>query len=118
MIGKKLLLTNNSEIGYIEEISIETIDLDKVRNGTVRHAKKYGFLMLVTILRISIRSSHLIKEGYKEARHKTKLFINKISSKKSIQKEKEVSSFLRMVSDYKGKIREITDKIKEEEGIE
>jgi len=116
MIGRKLMLIDSNQ--YIEEITLEYFDLNGLKHTTTKHMKKYGFLLLITTLRFSIKSKHLLKNKLNETKGKLKNFVNNLSKKHTDPQEKEVSSFLRMVSDYKHKIREIKHKIKEEEGIE
>lgn len=118
MIGKKLMQVNTGNTVLLEEISIEAIDLDKVKHKTVKHAKKYGLLILVITLRFTVKTSFFFRKGWYIVKEKTFTFINKITSKSRETKGREVSSFLQKVSDYKNKIRELRDQIKEEEGIE
>ena len=119
MLGRKLMFTNFEEIQHLSKFTIEPINLDEVKFIVIKKAKKYGYIILITTLRVSIKSSHLVKNSYGKVKAKVRNKINKhLSHKERIHKEKEVSSFLKMVSDYKRKIRQIKHRIKEEEGIE
>ena len=119
MIGRKLMFVDNNQNQIVEEITVEYFDLNGLKQTTTKHLRKYGFLLLITTLRFSIKSKHLLKNKYNETLSKLKNTINNLTKKHDNDpKEKEVSSFLRMISDYKHKVREIKHKIKEEEGIE
>jgi hypothetical protein len=117
MIARKLKLLNTENTILIEEVSFEAIDLDKVKHKTLKNAKKYGFIILVNTLRLSIKTSYLLKQNWKKTKIRIIYIIDKISSKRKNANEREVSVFLKKVSEYKEKIKEITDHIKEEEGI-
>ena len=119
MIGQKLLfanIKNNSSLDKIFEA--ENFDIEEIKHATIKSVKRYGFIGLVIILRFSIKFSFLIKNFYRKVVNKIKSIINiYFNNTKEENKEKEVSNFLKMVSDYKHKIRQIKHRIKEEEGI-
>jgi len=111
MIGKKLILLKNRQIEYTEKILFEIPNLDQIKHFTAKNSKRYGYMMLVEVIRFYIKSVKFLKHIYKEIKIKVK----KINNKHFPHKEKEVSKFLKMVSDYKNKIKIIKDKITEEE---
>jgi acetyl-CoA carboxylase beta subunit len=118
MIGRKLSFIDISRQKNIENIfKNKEIDLNKIKIITIKNTKKIGLVILVLTLRFSIKTSYLIKNGYKITKNKINIIIDKNLQKKE-NKEKEVSNFLKMVSGYKDRIRKIRHKIKEEEGIE
>jgi hypothetical protein len=119
MIGKKLVFIDLERNDFTGKYILETFNLNELRYTATKNAKKYGFIILITTLRISIKSSHILKNGYKKTKDKINTSIdNYLARKNKGAKEKEVSSFLKMVSDYKHRIRQIKHRIKEEEGIE
>jgi hypothetical protein len=119
MIGKKLIFADIKKGEYTEKFILETFDLSEIKHLATKNIKKYGFIALVITLRFSIKSSHFLKSGYVETKNKIRNSIkNYLAHREKEHKEKEVSNFLKMVSDYKQKIRKIKHKIKEEEGIE
>jgi len=119
MIGKKLVFAEIKGSEETREFIQDNFDIDNIKHIAVKNTKKYGFRMLVTILRFSIKSSYVLKNKYKKLKTIIRYIINNYFRHKEKEvKEKEVSSFLKKVSEYKYKIREIKDKIKEEEGIE
>ncbi|MEK7572629.1 MAG: hypothetical protein AAB493_02105 [Patescibacteria group bacterium] len=119
MIGKKLIFADIKKGEDAEKFILETFNLDEIKHIAISNVKKYGFIALVIILRFSIKSSHFLKSGYGEIKNKMRSVIkNYLTHKEKEPKEKEASNFLKMVLDYKNKIRKIKHKIKEEEGIE
>jgi hypothetical protein len=88
--------------------------LEEWKYSVVNKAKRWNYVFLVIVIRIYFRIVNLIKLGYQK-------FIAKIKSMNSTDTEapnkekKEVSRFLKMVLEYKSKIRKIKRKIKEEE---
>jgi hypothetical protein len=118
MIGSKLILLQNGEVVIQEHIPIKVPDLQEFKYIVTKNSKKYGFILLVIILRASIKSSYFLKKKYKEIKYIAIIKIKKIlTGKKHGIQEHEVSSFLKKVSDYKSKVNKIKNQIKEEEGI-
>jgi len=115
MIGRKLVLLKNGQVLSKGEILFEIPNLEKVRHFTVKNAKKYGHMSLIMMLRFYIRSTNFLKNKYE----KTKIKIKNINIKNHPNGEStekvEASKFLKMISDYKYKIRELKNKIHEEE---
>ena len=111
MIGRKLILLKRGQIQSTEKISFEIPNSEEIKYFAVKNTKRYGHLTLVLILRFSIQSSNFLKRKHKEIKIKIENIINRYFP----QKEKEVSKFLKMVSDYKNKITKIRNKIIEEE---
>lgn len=113
MIGRKLLVLQDGQILTEEEI-LQTPILEEWKHSTVTNVKKHGYNLLVIIIRLYVRSSNFIKNKYQE--FKTKL--QNINSSNTISEDKqEISKFLKVISDYKHKIRKIKQKIKEEENL-
>ncbi|MFZ2072497.1 MAG: hypothetical protein WAV10_02350 [Minisyncoccia bacterium] len=119
MIGNKLILLKRgqiSNVGNTHKILVEIPDLDEVKHFTSKNFRKYGYITLVNIIRFYVRASHILRQKYEQIKIKTKEKINKYFPKKvSEVTKKEASGFIKMMSDYKNKIREIKDKIVEEE---
>jgi len=117
MIGKKLILLKNKKIEYTERILFKIPNLDEIKNITAKNSKRYGYIILVKIIRFYIRTSILLKYIYAITKKKIKNIYYKYFPYKIKEKNKknEVSKFLKMISDYKHKIKNIKDKIVEEE---
>ena len=112
MIGRKLvIIQGNSEIVNIKEDPY----LEEWKHATVKNIKKYSYLLLVAIIRTYVHSSNFIKLKYQELKIKIKEKFGK--NKEDAETKKEASKFLKMISEYKHKIRKIRRQIKEEEKI-
>ena len=112
MIGRKLvIIQGNSEIVNIKEDPY----LEEWKHTTVKNIKKYSYLLLVAIIRTYVHSSNFIKLKYQELKIKIKEKFGK--NKEDAETKKEASKFLKMISEYKHKIRKIRRQIKEEEKI-
>ena len=88
MIGRKLVLLKNGRVSPSAEITFEIPYLKEAKHLTLKNIKKHGYSGLVG---------------------------SKSRSKTSSADKQEISKFLKIISDYKHKIREIKHKIKEEE---
>ena len=116
MIGRKLILLKNGQLKVQEEISFEIPYLKEIRILTIENIKKYEHLSLVVILKFYVRLTNFIKYTYGEVRNKIKNRSIKNGSRLNGDlPERQVSKFLKMISDYKRRIREIKHKIHEEE---
>lgn len=119
MIGRKLILLKNETSLINEKVPIIRIpNLQEVKYTLNKSSKKYGFISLVIILRLSVLSSHFLKKNYKIAKEKTIYLIQKYIFKRKENQIKEASKFLKAISEYKEKIKKIKTRIKKEEGIE
>ncbi len=117
---KVFALNNNGELYKSKDIELEfdLPDLDEVREFFGKKTKKYGFIILVGSIRIYVLSANLTKKGIKYLYNKGEQRIKKLLGHKAkIVEKKEVSGFIKTISDYKKKISKITHKIKQEEGI-
>lgn len=115
MIGRKLVLLQNGQTLEREEVSFKIPHLEKIKHLTVKNMKKYGHMSLVTTLRFYVRSMNLLKNKYEETKIKIKNFNTRKDSNGNGAEKVEVSKFLKMISEYKHKIRAIKQKIHEEE---
>jgi len=115
MIGRKLASLPNGEITEGEYAHPFVPDFQKIRHLTAENIKKYGRLSVVMILRLQVKSANFLKYKYEEIKAKISKLNRKKNENGEVKESVEVSKFLKMVSDYKGKIREIKNKITEEE---
>ena len=111
MIWRKRSLIKGMEISDVEEVLFEIPDMEKWKRRAAKRLKKYAHLSLVEIIRFNIRLSNLLRNKYEEIKIRIK---NRNKENASTQK-KETSKFLKMVSDYKKKVRRIKQRIYEEE---
>ena len=114
MIGRKLVLLRNGQVLAREEILFGIPHIEKVKDLFIKNLKKYGHISLVMTIRSYVRSTNLLKNKYGEIKIKIRDMTQKSLHGNSSEKT-EVSKFLKMILDYKRKIREIKHKIHEEE---
>lgn len=114
MIGRKLFLLQNGQISSNKESLFEVPHLEKVKYFTITNIKKYEHILLVEMLRFYVRSTSFLKNKYQEIKIKVK---NKSMENHINGEKKEISKFLKIIGDYKNKIREIKHKIKKEENL-
>ncbi len=110
MIGRKLVSVQNGHVAHtdIRVDFLKAEHVDEIKK-TVKH---HGYKGLVALIRFYVKSVNLLKTKFGEITAKTKeMYHHKFSH----GEKKEVSKFLKMMSDYKEKIREITHRITEEE---
>jgi len=115
MFNKKLSLMQNIKMDIIEkeQIPLEIPYVIEIKHLTIRKVKRYGYVGLVIVIRLYFRSVNLWKRNYSKLKtkienwHKNDIMNN--------SEKQEVNRFLRIISDYKHKIRKIKHDIKEEE---
>lgn len=112
MIGKKLIILQNIQALHNEEINFKNSHLEEWKHLTIKGLKKHSYNGLVSIIRAYIHSVDFLKKKYQNIKD---ILIKKINNNSS--QKKEISKFLKVVSDYKYKIREIKDRVKEEENL-
>jgi hypothetical protein len=120
MLKRKLTLIANGHTVKIQHAHPFVPDLQKIKHITFKSTKRFGYVTLFITLRFFIKSSNFIKTKSKIIikELKNKFRKNKENYADEIIEKKEVSKYLKVISEYKDKIRKIKDVIKEEEGIE
>ena len=116
MIGKKLIL----EKVVLENIAIQKTILDiprlgKIKDISIKRIKKYSFVLLVITIRYYVKSSNFLKKHSKSMIQKVKTRLIHKNNLSENSKKQEVSGFLRLISDYKQKVKRIKKIINEEE---
>jgi hypothetical protein len=118
MIGRKLLLLQNGQISYKEsaETFLKAQYFEELKHSAFKTIKKHRYTGLVTIVRLYVISSNFLKNKYEQIKIKIKdAYYKKINN--GAKEKREVPKFLKIISEYKHKIREIRHKIKEEENL-
>lgn len=116
MVGRKVKLLRRGALEVNGEFPWKVPETHEVRRITVRSLKRYGYVILVITIRSYIKSSDFIKGKYDVLKDRVINSINKRMNKEGVTEEsKEPSKFLKMVSEYKNKVREIKDRIREQE---
>lgn len=117
MIGRKLLMLQNGHIiqkNFEGGAILRVPALEEWRHLTIKGAKKHGYNALVSTIRFYFRTSNTIKNKY----HEVKTGVTNMRKKNQAGAEKrEISKFLKVISEYKKKIRRIKQKVKEEENL-
>lgn len=114
MVGRKLVLLKNGNITEAEE-GIELLNIKELKQNVFKSIKKYEHIVLVAVVRFYIKTVGVIKIVYRIIKSKIKSIYRK--KQKDGGEKVEVSKFLKVVSEYKQKIREIKHQIKEEENL-
>ena len=90
-------------------------DIKEVRYIIFKSAKRYSFVLIEIILRTSIKSSLAIKKKSTELFTTIKDKLKKHLPERDPLQKKEVSGFLKAMSEYKQKIKKLKNRIIEEE---
>jgi hypothetical protein len=123
MIGRKWSLVKGN-VGQPEEhheagVFISSIfDLDQIKHSLILNFEKAIHALIFVTLRGYLLSSNLINLKRKEWAEKIKVRLNKNRQQNIAEEKKEVSKYIRIISEYRQKIKHMKHKIKEEEGIE
>lgn len=117
MIGRKLYLVRNGEVGGGKHFHFFVFDLIRVRQLAKNGVRRYGYIMLVFILRSNVKISNMVKLQFEKAVLNIENMLTRKSRSSSGENQKpaEVSGFLKMVSEYKRKVRRIKNRISTEE---
>ena len=118
MIGRKLLLINDSEKHihhfYSENFLSDLFDFDKLKNSIIKNGKKFIHILIWITLRTYILSLNFINKKRTEIALKIRNKFNK-NNTENTEEAKEPSKYIKMISEYRHKIRKIKHKIKQEE---
>jgi hypothetical protein len=122
MLGRKMFLLKKAGFPKepAEKFIVRAVNWDEVKNTISRNLKKYGQIIIFVSLRIYILSVHNLKQHYFRLAEKIKKIIrqNFQRADKDPLEKQEVSKFLKVVSEYRQKIKKMKRRIKAEEGIE
>ena len=117
MIGRKLVVLQDTQVLNKEEFFLKTQFLNEWKYLTAKNLKKHGYSALVATIRVYVLSINFLKNKYQEIKIKVKNKLSKSRLDGDLPKRQEVSGFLKMISEYKQKIREIKHQIKVEENL-
>jgi len=114
MVGRKMKLVQNGSELQLEESHPLVPDIEKAKELLYKNSRKASYFALETALRLHIKSSKLAKQKYSELKMKVK---NKLMKEPNgeASMNADASGFLKMISDYKHKVRRLKRKIHEEE---
>ncbi len=114
MIGRKFVLLKSGQVVGVSETSLEVPHLEKVKHLTIANIKKYEHIILEKIVRMYVKSTNAVKNKYGELKAQIK---NKSMAKNINGENKEASKFLKIIVDYKNRVREMKHRIKKEENL-
>jgi hypothetical protein len=117
MLGRKISLLRAGSTPAETETPLPVPNLEKIRESAERNARRYGYLALVALIRLQVRVSNFLKVKWGTLREKIK---NALARRKKTNgsARPEVNKFLRMMSDYKEKVRRIKHRVHQEENEE
>ncbi len=117
MIARKLVLIQSGQLLHLHkaEVRLESSHIEEWRNVAVKNIKRYGYIVLVAIIRAYVQLSNFLKDIYQELKNKIKNIIR--DNENGSEGVREVNGFLKMISEYKYKIRAIKQKVREEENL-
>ena len=111
MIGKKLVLLRNGNIIHTENVQKLIPDLQTIKYVIHSKTKRGGYIATVIMLKLYIQSSNFFKNTYSKIKIKIQ---NLKRNTENTGGKKEASKFLKMITDYKYKVRNIKKQIEEE----
>src|SRR3989338_9538098 len=115
MVGRKFTFAPGEKIIHEEHAHPFVPDVQKIKEVISQNTKKHGYIVMVTIIRFYVRFENFLKSRYAKIRILIKNRFDKNTITGEIPEGREVSRFLKMISDYKHRIRNIKHKIVEEE---
>ena len=114
MIGRKFMVMQEGVVVHSSENLIRD-SYEEWKHATIKNIKKYSYVTLVGTIRFYVHAVNFTKRQYETLEVKVKNIIQK--KKKNNVVSTEPSKFLKMISDYKHKIRKIRHQINEEENL-
>lgn len=117
MIGRKLMMVKNGQIEVSHTGSFEIPYLEEAKYATIENIKKYEHILLVEIVKFYVQFSTFVKNTYRAIKIKLSNIHIKQHPNGEVSERAEVSKFVKFVSGYTRKIKEIKHKIKEEENL-
>jgi hypothetical protein len=114
MIGRKLATSRNITLLHKNETFSDKLFLEEWKYSITKSIKKYSFVVLVVMVRLYVYTSDFLVRKYKQIKNKIVKLRNKKFDATETSK-KEPNSFLKIISEYKYKIRKIKRQIKEED---
>jgi hypothetical protein len=118
MVGKKLIMVQDGQVLVPNkaEFFLNTEYLKEFKRTAIKNTKKHGYLLLVEIIRSYFRSVNFLKNKYSELKNKIKELCQRRQKNTHGEKRKE-NSFLKVISEYKDKIKKIKEQVEKEENI-
>ena len=112
MIERKLILLKKGHLTTGDKFPIEIIDSKDVKAVVRKKVRIFIHIALIIIFRVYIRGTNILKEYYQKFKNFIMIYVFR---DKRDGENREVSGFLKMMSEYKQKVRKIKHRIHEEE---
>lgn len=118
MVGRKVLLIRNGVVFEEYRVMSDEDYWEELKRSLSKGLRVLGFVMLVGIIRLYVKTTNYLKSTYEIGKTRIKeIRARRMSKNGAVEvKPQEASKFLKMVGNYKRKIRRIKEKVKEEEG--
>ena len=114
MIGRKWMLIQNGYVFEEEPVLSEKEYWEEFKEWAQEGLRRLGFVLLVVTIRIYVKISTLLHKGFRKGTEKIRTLRGK-SSEEIEGEAKSDNKFLKMMKDYKKKVRRIKEKVKKEE---
>ncbi len=114
ILYKRITLIRETEV-VITDHSPLLPDAKEVHYILIKNIKEFGFFIVAISIRTYVRSAIIVKKKTSEIYHQIKNKFSNYTQQALPTEKKEVSAFLKTVSDYKKKIKKLKNQIIEEE---
>lgn len=112
LVGRKLFLLEKGVLSDIEERPFGIPHADKIKIYTINNIKKIAHITLIITIRLYVKSVNILRNKWSDIKSAIE---NKYDYINHNRDQREISKFLRIIGEYKTKIREIKHRIHEEE---
>ena len=115
MIGRKHILIQNGYAFEEKDFAPDREYFEDLKSKTSKKLSKISFVLLVIMVRFYVKFSDVIKSGYRWSLEKIRNVVVKKSDDGAIKiKVQKENKFLKVMGQYKKKIRRIKDKVRQE----
>ncbi len=118
MIGRKLALVKNGAAAAPRPALPEIPDFQEMKFIIAKRARTWSFVLLVVTIRLYVRSAKFLRRESDNIAGKIRSKFRKSAVTAEAEETQEVSKFLKMISDYKQRVKRIKKRIKDEESDE
>ena len=115
MLARKLRVLGNGQVVPAENMLFEAPHLEEINAISVKIIKKLGYFLLVETIRLYVRFAEFLRNKYRLLKIKIKNKLKKTETEGPGKIRiiiKEPNKFLRVIAEYKGKLRKIKANLK------
>lgn len=119
MLGYKVSLARSGTLQMREDFHVAFPDFAKLKSIARKGLRRYGFIALVIIIKLYVKTTYFLKQKFQLVQSKVVEILkkNKKFGFDENSEKREVSGFLKMVSEYKHRVRTIKHRIVKEEEL-